>query len=252
MRVISTVIAALLFAAIYGPYSARSQEYIIGVEDVDYFPAWSLDEGTLQGIAGDMFKEFALQERIQFRYLSVPSHRTTQALIEGQVDLRYPDNPDWGRTAKAGHDVRYAEVQAFSSAFVTLPARTTLTHADLRRVSTVRGFSIRHLLPGVADGSIAVLERDTVREAISDILEGRVDTASFDLDVIRADLLRRGLDPKALVKAPGLPARDTAYHLSSIRHPALVDAFTAWMKTNAQLREVLRFKYGLAAPIVAK
>ena len=51
--------------------------------------------------------------------------------------------------------------------------------------------------------------------------------------------------PGALTFDPSLPYSRDAYYLSSIKHPELVRDFNAWMRTNRNLVDTLKQRYGV-------
>ena len=62
--------------------------------------------------------------------------------------------------------------------------------------------------------------------------------------VVRHKLEQMG-QPDALVFAESLPHTKSAYHLSSLKHPEVIEAFNAWMEQNADTVQSLKEEYGV-------
>ena len=77
------------------------------------------------------------------------------------------------------------------------------------------------------------------------LMIGRVDGVYANVDVVK-HLLASELDkPGALEFDEALPHTRSAYHLSTLKHPEVIEAFNAWMKDRAGLLERLKKKHGL-------
>ncbi len=90
----------LLWALLLIPGTAQSEpvrELVIGVQDFrDYLPYSEIRDGDYRGFNRELLDLFAQHQGYRFRYQPFPIKRLYLALLNGQIDLKYPDNPYCG------------------------------------------------------------------------------------------------------------------------------------------------------------
>ena len=98
--------ACLLFAL---TAQATAQTYVVGVEQGNFLPHYGVDEqGQYNGFAGELLDLFAEHAGVTFIYKPLPVDELMPALVEGEVDFKYPDHPDWARSAKTEDRISYS------------------------------------------------------------------------------------------------------------------------------------------------
>lgn len=99
MRCVGVILGVLaLFVCI--PL-ARAAHFVIGSENINYFPHYRFVDGhTVKGYGWAVMQAFAKKSGHTFEYQALPVKRLKRELLAGRVDFIYPDNPSWHRRMK--------------------------------------------------------------------------------------------------------------------------------------------------------
>jgi hypothetical protein len=242
------ILASILFVI---SAQAAAQTYVVGVEQAAFMPHYSVDaKGQYQGFARELFDLFAAESGIQLIYKPLPVADLLPALLDGSVDFKYPDNPSWADSLKAGHTLSYSEaVVDYVDGVMVAPRRVGLGVDQLKRLAIVDGWTpwgyetkidAKQIMP-VHSGSLPQM----IRQALLKNTDGayyNVVVAIHYLDNIRAR-------PGALVFDPDLPHTRSTYRLSSIRHPELIQRFDRFLTERQSDIAALKAKYQVEANI---
>ncbi|MCP5367136.1 MAG: hypothetical protein H6907_11780 [Hyphomicrobiales bacterium] len=233
------------------PAPARADSFVVGVEDTRYFPHYTFENGAYGGFAREILDAFFAAHGHTVEYRALPVQRLFKTFLDGGVDFKYPDSPRWKPDQKAGHAVRYSRPVVSYVDGVSVPPRALGRGIDrVASLSTVRGFTPAGWLDRIAAGRVALRESDSFRGVVEQAIIGRVDGAYANVDVTRDTVDRVLGKPGALVFDPDLPFERGRYHLSTLRHPGILDQFDAWLAREADRVAALKRKYrvGGAAP----
>lgn len=238
-----TVIAGLGLAS-----PAAADTYIVGVENIDYLPQYRWDDHGYSGFARELFDAFAKASGHTLVYQAFPVARLYAKFLDGEVDLKYPDHPEWATDGKAGHRVVYSDpVVAYVDGVNVRPGRLGQGVDAVRTLGVLRGFTARGWLDRIAAGAVSVQGNSSFPALLEQTLIGRVDGAYGNVAVVQ-HLLRSALDrPGALVFDSGLPHVSSHYHLSTIKHPALIAAFNDWMTREGPAIAALKARHRVEA-----
>lgn len=239
-------IALLLLALPVCAVAAKDQAaaYVVGVQDLDYYPIYATDPaGRYSGYARELLDLFARRSGIRLVYQVRPVKRLVGEFVAGQVDFMFPDNPRWDAVAKQGKAVVYSQpAVTFQDAVMVLP-----DHAGrkLRSLGIVHGFTAWKFLPDISAGRLSLQEAPGPKNLVDMALLGRVDGVNLAQQVAQYHL--KGMSkPGALVPDLSLmPQVNSQYHLSSIRHPDIIQRFDQFLQTERAEVVALKFKYGL-------
>lgn len=248
---LSHAFRSLMVAAGIGLASpAMADTFIVGVENIDYLPQYRWSEQGYSGFARALFDAFAKASGHTLVYQAFPVARLYAKFLDGEVDLKYPDNPNWATDIKAGRRVVYSDpVIAYVDGVNVRPDRVGQGVDAVRTLGVMRGFTAWGWLDRIAAGAVTVQGNSSFPALLEQTLVGRVDGAYGNVAVVQ-HLLRSGLErPGTLVFDPGLPHVSSHYHLSTIKHAALIAAFNDWMRresaTVAALKAEHRVEVGI-------
>lgn len=250
MRLCQVIRALTVIAGLGLASPAMADTYIVGVENIDYLPQYRWNEQGYSGFSRALFDAFAKASGHTLVYQAYPVARLYAKFLDGEVDLKYPDNPEWAIDGKAGHRVVYSDpVVAYVDGVNVRPERLGQGVDAVRTLGVLRGFTARGWLDRIAAGAVTVQGNSSFPALLEQTLVGRVDGAYGNVAVVQ-HLLRSGLErPGTLVFDPGLPHVSSYYHLSTVKHPALIAAFNDWMKresaTVAALKAEHRVEVGI-------
>ncbi|TWC33231.1 ABC-type amino acid transport substrate-binding protein [Pseudomonas sp. SJZ079] len=245
-RLVCLLLAAFSLSLI--PATVAAQTYSVGVEDVDYFPIFSVapPDHQYRGYARELLDLFATHEKITLRYVPLPVRRLYHNYWAGQLDLVFPDNPLWSEPGKPEDSISYSQpLLAFQDVMLVMPARLGQPLQRFRKLGFVRGFTPWKFHAEIAAGQVEIHRAPNPEGLIWMTLAGYIDGANMAQQVARYHLARQGR-PDALVAEPRLLAlSDSHYYLSSIRHPELIQRFDAFLRSEQRAVAALKAKYGL-------
>ncbi|MCP1622172.1 substrate-binding periplasmic protein [Pseudomonas nitroreducens] len=228
-----------------------AQTYVVGVENLAFSPHYSTDaQGNYQGFAREVLDLFASTGGNTLEYRPLPVDALLPALLSGQVDFKYPDNPNWAPEQKAGKTLRYSQpVTQYVDGVLVAPERLGQGVGALKTLALVDGWTPRGYEQPVQAGHIALAPSADLKQMIHTALKKQADgvyfnvvVATFYLDNIRAK-------PGALVFDPSLPHTRSAFHLSTLKHGELIERFDRFLLDHAKEVAALKLKYGVEASL---
>jgi polar amino acid transport system substrate-binding protein len=234
---------AMLLAAVSA--AGAQTRYIVGVENIAYMPYYAFEDGRYGGFVREVLDAFAGDRGYVFEYRALPVQRLYAHFLDGTVDFKFPDSPDWRQELRTGREIAYsAPVVDYVDGTIVPADRPAMRKEAVRTLGTVAGFTLRAWAADLDAGSPVLAENGSFDALLAQVLNGRVDAAYANVAVMRHQLDRLGR-PGALVFAPELPHVRGTYHLSTTRHPDLIAEFDAWLAANADRIEELRHGYGI-------
>ena len=237
-------LSGLFMAAACLVQPAHADTISIAVETTEYMPEYATEDGVYKGFFRDLFDAFAKAKGHTVDYKPLPIVRGNQALINGEVDAKFPDNAFWAQDMKGGAKVVYSDpVIAYIDGVSVLPDKKGAKVEEMKTLGTVTGFTPFDYLDLIKAGKVEMKENPSLEGLIQQALAGRVDGAYASVAVINYQLDKMGKSA-GLVFAAGLPHTKSGYSLSSIKHPELVAEFNQWMKDNASMIADLKAKTG--------
>ncbi len=226
------LIALALWLAAF-PAQAEGPAYVVGVEQLDYFPLYAVREGRYVGAAREILDAFAADAGLRLEYRPLPVKRLYSDLLTGEIDFKFPDSPDWAGEQKRGHRVVYsAPVIEFIDGVMVTPERRGRGLDGFRVLGTVAGFTPFAWLDTIAAGEVTLVENPRFALLLRQVQTGRVDGAYANIAAANHALDAELNMPGALVFDPGLPHARDHYRLSTTRHAEVIAAFDAWLSAN--------------------
>lgn len=240
-------LSRFLLALSLWPLLAGAKEVmVIGVENQYYRPVSAFENGAYTGFARDLLDAWAQDRghRIEYRVLPVP--RLYASFFNGQVDFKFPDNPNWKQAARAGRKITYSDpVATYIDGTSVRPERKGDGMERLKMLGTMGGFTPWAWLDQIRMGKTVLSENFNLEALVRQTLTGRVDGVYASVAVINYQLDHVLHQPGALVFDPELPHSRDHYHLASIKHPARVRDFNDWMRKNRDRIHALKQRHGV-------
>lgn len=239
-----------LLAMLCATIGVNAQTLTVGVENTTYLPQYGVENGQYTGFARALLDEFAAAEGVTLVYKPLPVKRLFTEFLDGGVDLKYPDNPMWAAEEKAGKAITYSDpVVAYIDGVSVLPSRFGKGVEGIKTLGTVRGFTAWEWLDSVKAGKVVVAENDSFDGLVRQALVGRVDGAYANIAVVQRQLNTTLVQPGGLVFDPGLPHTRSYYHLSSLKHGAVIGRFNSWMSTHKGAIAALKARFQVEAGV---
>ncbi|GGX47774.1 hypothetical protein GCM10007392_13300 [Saccharospirillum salsuginis] len=217
-----------------------ADDFVVGVENISYFPYYTTENGEYGGHARAILDAFAEDSGHTFTYRPLPVSRLMDTFLNGGVDFKYPDNPNWRADIREGLSFSYSDPVIGFIDGVAAPSRIE----NLEKLSTVRGFTPWTYMDKVNSGEITLHQQNNVEQLIQFVLAGRAQGAYFNIDVLRYQL-REMNQEGALTFQEHLPHDQSFYYLSTLEHHGVIDEFSQWMTDNPERVEQLKKEFGL-------
>ena len=231
----------ILFALIQ---SAVAEEFVIGVEDIEYYPIYAKRDGDYAGFARELFDAFGAASGHTFQYKTLPIKRLFSDFLANKLDFKFPDNPNWQTDMKSGKQVIYSDsVLEYIDGVLVPPSNLGKGKAALKNLGVVRGFTAWDYLGDIEKGDIRFTEGNALTGLVKMAETGRIDGVYFNVIVARYFLEHTEFNKNALVFDESLPHTRGHYHLSSLSHPGIIEQFNAFLKDKVSLVEAMKAKY---------
>lgn len=236
-------VCCLSIALISAPVAA--QRYVVGVEALSFAPHYSVDkQGNYQGFSRELLDLFAESSGIELVYQPMPVNQLLPALLKGQVDVKYPDSELWAQEQKAGKSITYSNpVVEYVDGVLVAPARVGQSLSGLKRLSIVQGWTPWAYEQQVESQQIKLSYSTDLRKMIQQALKKDTDGAYFNIVVATHYLDNIRARPGALVFDPKLPHTRGSFHLSSLKHPELIQRFDRFLAEQSAEVAALKDKY---------
>lgn len=229
--------------------AVSAESYVIGVEKLAFAPHYSIDaQGQYQGFARELFDLFAQTNGVELSYKVLPVEQLLPALLSGQVDFKYPDSETWAQEQKAGKTLSYSQgVVDYVDGVLVAPQRQGQPIDQLKRLAMVGGWTPRGYQQHIDAGQIRPSYSDDLRQMIRQALKQDTDGAYFNVVVASHYLDNIRARPGALVFDPKLPHTRGSFHLSTLRHPELLQRFDRFLVERQTEVAALKSKYRVEA-----
>lgn len=240
IRMISVFFALVLLSA-----NSSAMDLVVGVENIEYYPIYTVEKGEYRGYARELLDEFAKKYGHTITYKPLPIKRLFNDFVNGKFDLKFPDNSYWAGDLKKGKNVTYSDpALEYIDGSLVLPANSGKGKEQVKRLGIVRGFTPWEYLGDIKSGKVKTQESTKISQLMQSAEAGRVDAVYFNVQVARYFLNHSKEFSENLVEFDdSLPHTRSHYHLSSIKHPEVIAQFNEFMKHEAALVDSLRKKY---------
>ena len=236
---------ALIVSLFISARSTQAQDFVIGVEEIDYRPFYYPEKGRYSGPARDLFDEFARRNGFKFSYLTFPVNRLYREFLGGAVDFKFPDNSHWKGELKKGKKIIYSRpVIKFIDGVVVREDNLGKGLAHLKVLGVTMGFTPWSYLDLIKKNQLKLVENPSFSGLLRQTIQGRVDGAYMNPAVARYHLGKMGQTGKVKFD-PKLPYLEDSYRLSSLKHPDIIDRFNRFLVQEAKLVEQIKRKYGI-------
>jgi len=250
MAISSSTFPCLLTAALAISAAAGAAEdnktYTVGVEDYkNFLPYSEVKDGVYGGLGKDMLDAFAKQKGYTFIYKVYPLKRRDQLFVEGQLDLAFPDNPNWVADLKKNLRISYAPMLEFTDGVLVQPRDMGKGMNRLKVLGIPLGFTPYPYQQLMSSGSLRVEESANYDGLYEKLIMKRVDGAYMNTRIARYYWTQiKKYDQLPVVYDPDLPHASGQWYLSSHKHPKLIDEFKKFLAANKDSIDEMKKRYG--------
>ncbi|MBF0327060.1 MAG: transporter substrate-binding domain-containing protein [Alphaproteobacteria bacterium] len=233
MRRLCALLLVLMVLAAPWPAVAAGKELVVGVEELEYYPIYALRDGDYVGAAREILDAFGKDRGYRMIYRPLPIKRLFAELINGTIDVKFPDNAQWSGDIKQGTKVHYSQpVIAYVDGVMVRPANKGSGADSVRVLGTVAGFTPFAWLDRIKNGKTQLKENPRMELLLKQAAVGHIDGAYASVAVANYVLATSLAMPGAVVFDSDLPHSRDFYQLSSTRRADVIAEFDAWMVAN--------------------
>ena len=227
------------------PCAAYAETYVVGVENSEFLPYSRVDaQGQYGGYARELLDRFASRAGVTFVYRPIAPAELLDELLEGGVDFKYPDSAAWGAQARAGKPLLYSASTAdYIDGVLVAPLRHGKGLEPLKHLAVVGGWTPQHYDEAIASGRMTRLDSKNLPAMIRSAVKKQADGAYYNVEVALYALNHSSKLTNALQFDAGLPYSRGTYHLSTLKHPALLKRFDQFLADPASDVQGLKAKY---------
>ena len=148
---------------------------------------------------------------------------------------------------KKGINVVYSDpVAAYIDGVMVTPNNKNKGEANLKNLGTIKGFTAWTYLDSIKAGKIKIRENPGFVPLLKMAIANRIDGAYLNVDVANYQLNNVMKQNGALVFDESLPSTKSNYHLSSVKHPQIIEEFNQFLKQESALVSKLKQKFNLS------
>ncbi len=233
------------------PNTTTAQEFIIGVEDVSYYPLYnfSANNTTKPSFTRELLATFFEQHNYRYRFVALPLNRFDKWYLEDNIDFKFPDNIKWREQTLNKLDITFSlPVIKLMSGSYMLASKQHYRREDIKTLGTIIGFTPTLWFDKLEGGQLAIIEESSPVSIIKHLTHENIDATNIDASVIRHNLSLLSKDIKIQVNK-NIPYEIFAFHLSSVKHPQIIEEFNHFLSSNKALINKLKIKYHIEKPL---
>ncbi len=238
--------ACILICILLGSLPTSAEPLVVAVEDIDFMPLWSVENGTYKGFGRELLDAFAEHEKLEIEYRPLPVKRLFLEFLSGRVDLKFPDHPNWAAHDKAGKNLRYSDpILDYVDGLLVRPEYAGRLDRKFEFIGTVRGFTLSQDLQDSIGQGQGLVEATEIGDLIRMAMAKRIQAVYFNVAVGQYYLREQMKQANALVFDASRAHTRGQYYLSSIKRHDVVQAFNRFMREEKALIDTLRKRYHL-------
>lgn len=235
-------LALLLLVFFISP--VRADSYVIGIEQIDYYPHYDFSKRQRRGYFVDLIQLFSEKSGHKFTFMPLPVKRLYQS-AKSDIDFIYPDNPLWEQYNEPGVDKSFSAPVIFTlGSTLVKPELQHISLEQFRSLAVIHGFVPTKWLELKDQHSYRMVDVPDVASALGLVLKGRLDGANIEYNVAQ-HYLRSIAAQDQLVIAEQLPFTQLPFLLSTVKHPQLLAQFDQFLLDHAGQVAALKRKYQL-------
>jgi len=236
-RLLCFIVSFLAFL----PQTTRADTYVVGVEDYPHLPHFAVEKGEMTGLTGEILAAYSKASADTFVFRTMPVKRLQKALEDGEIDFRYPDNPNWYSEAKVGKGYLYSDALSFAVARVyVLPDHVG---QPLKRLGVPLGYNPIEFRAAVDAGEVVIVNSPKPEGLINMVRLGRIDGVYGNRTWIHDMMQRVGVPEGTLVFDPGLPHSSHDFQMSTVAYGDVLQSLNRWLSDNRPLINALHKRY---------
>ena len=206
--------------------------YTVGVENIDYAPYFSIDaNGNYGAFARDFLDLFAKKNNIEFKYIPMPIAMLYEEFINGSIDFKYPDNPNWFLEEKKGKNIIYSDgAVEYVDGVILKSENKNMDIKLLKSIGTINGFDTKIY----SDKGLKIIEYRSIQDLIENLNSNNVDCIYFNVAVALKFINKNPEYKGKFIFQKNFPYTMQKYSLSTIKNKEIIELLNKFLKTNSK------------------
>jgi polar amino acid transport system substrate-binding protein len=226
-------------------WASAQPHFIVGTEDINFYPHYDFTHAESTGFANEVLQLFAAEYGYKLTFQPLPVKRLYHEL-DNLVDFIYPDNPNWAQLQTADNRRLFSEPLIYNlGTTMVLPQHKQIPLSQFRTLAVIHGFTPTAWLNLRSEYRFKLYEVPNAVTALNLVLKGQLDGADVEYNVAQ-HILRSQQQEGALVAAQQLPMTRVGFHLSTSRHPQVLQQFNRFLHSHRVQISALKLKYQLS------
>tara|TARA_R110000744_G_scaffold69265_2_gene140616 strand:+ start:731 stop:1507 length:777 start_codon:yes stop_codon:yes gene_type:complete len=245
---LSTIVNYFVVIFFLANSSVNAKEYIIGVEDVSYYPFYdfSAKELNRKSFTKELLSTFFRHQGYQFKFVALPLKRFDKWYIEEAIDFKFPDNIRWRSGESKNLNLTYSEpVLHLTAGTYVLKKNSDMPRQKIKTLGTILGFFPTLWYDRLQNKTIELVEVSSPYSLIKHLLHGNVEAINIDKNIIDYNLKLLQEEGDAIVLNKHINYERYAYHFSTIYHPKIIQEFNCFLSAHSQLVAEIKRKYAI-------
>jgi len=223
---------------------SENKSFLVGVEDISYYPHYSIKNNEYVGFVREVFDTFTKNHGYKFVYKPLPVMRLHRTFINGELDFVYPNNPEWLTELKKNSQIIYSIPLAnVVDGVMVLPENKGKGLQRLKILSTMMGFTLPAYENLIKSNKVRISEGYKFDGVLKSVIKKHSDGAYVTVDCAIYHLREVFRTPESLVFDPDLPYDVAPHLLSTIKHSEIISNFDTFIIQNKGLIDQLKDKY---------
>jgi hypothetical protein len=251
---IIAIVKVMFLLLTFWPFTSYSQNALltdkaisIGLENVDNPPMYFQDEHhQLTGFVPELLNLFLNEQKIEGELIRLPITRLFRALMNNQVTLKVPDNPNWNQEIRKKIDITYSQPFLSTQAgLVGFNNQADLPITEINNIAKIAGYTLVNV-SALDEQQMTVYEPRTLAQCLTMAFKHRVQGCYVNITAATYYLKRNHPEQlKAMQVFNHFPLQAAHYHISAIGNDKLIESFNQFLLKNRTKIENLKVKYHL-------
>lgn len=229
------VITNLILLIFFSKTSFSQEIVIVGVHNGNNYPFHYIDENQhFQGVYRDVLDLFFSEHKIKPIYLSYNKKELLDNFLNGEIDIKFPDNPFWSSSIKKSSPVIYSKRFGLNieATFILAKNKDKFTKMnDIKKIGIsgdIVAWSIHHDLEL---NKIEITNESNCEVLLNLLTKETIDACYCNYHVVKTFSEASNLSKDIIIQTY-LPYIDDYYYLSTIKKGEIIDKFNKWIKEN--------------------
>tara|TARA_A200000113_G_scaffold5753_1_gene6270 strand:- start:1422 stop:2213 length:792 start_codon:yes stop_codon:yes gene_type:complete len=235
----------VLFCTYLLSNNVYAEKYIVGAQNLAYFPHYDFASTVDKGAAWSILEAFSKASGHEFIYVSLPIRRLQLELVKGNVDFVYPDNSGWYNSITTSKDKYFSSPLTYAmTGTIVKKENAGKVIGTIKNLAMPLGFTPVNWQMRINNQSTKITWVSNIQQGLALLYQERVDaldleyfvsqhssSVSFDKDTFTLDLT--------------LPHNEIPFSLSTLYQPNIITELNDFISSNPELIDSIKSKYGI-------